>query len=159
MYDDRIERLRREHDFDSWAKRGTPGIAPDLRLTADVLPGWRPQREYRYDKIRPPVTKSVWSRGESKDESLGIELYRCSSLDEAHALLLAALGEFQSAAVKQQPDTGIGDVAFGNGEPWLLLFARANYVVRVHNAGPRLVDALEVARAIDQRILSSLRPA
>jgi len=159
MHDDRLEHLRREHDYESWAKRGTPGVAPDVRLTADELPGWKPEREMRYDEVRPPVTKSVWSRGGSKDELLGIELYRCGSPEEAQALLLRALGEFQSAAVKQQPETGIGDVAFGIGEPWLLLFARANYVVRVHNAGPRLVDALDVARAVDQKILSSIRPA
>ena len=152
MHDDRLERLRREHDYESWAKRGTPGVAPDVRLTADELPGWKPERETRYDEVRPPVTKSVWSRGGSKDELLGIELYRCGSPEEAQALLLRALGEFQSAAVKQQPETGIG-------EPWLLVFARANYVVRVHNAGPRLVDALDVARAVDQKILNSIRPA
>jgi len=159
MHDDGLERLRREHDFESWAKRGTPGVAPDLRLTADELPGWKPERETRYDEVRPPVTKSVWSRGGSKDEMLGIELYRCGSLDEAHTLLLRGLDEFQSAALTQQPASGIGDVAFGIGEPWMLLFARANYVVRVYNAGPRLVDALDVARAVDQKILSSIRPA
>jgi hypothetical protein len=152
MQDERSERLRRRHNFETWENRGTPVVIGELTLRPDDLPGWQMRRESRNVSLDPPVAKSVWGRGDSVDELLGIELYRSASLGDAHRFLLWFLGEFQSDALEEQQQTGIGDVVFGISEPTMLLFARANYVVHVYNAGPRTTSVIDAAKAIDRKI-------
>ncbi|HZW53831.1 MAG TPA: hypothetical protein VFF00_07340 [Candidatus Elarobacter sp.] len=152
MGDERFERLQREHDFEAWANRGTEAIAGDLELEFADLPGWQPLRTRHIDTMDPPVTKVMLARGDAAHVLVAVEAYRCASLRDAHELLLRMLGSFQTTALREQPNAGIGDVAFGIGDPTMVVFARANYVVHVRNAGPELTDVMSVARALDERI-------
>ncbi len=152
MHDERTQLLARRHNFEAWQNRGTAGVVTELSLEPKDLAGWQSRRESRNDTMEPPVKKAILSRGDSVDELVGVELYRCASLADAHKFLLELLGSFQSDALKEQPTVGIGDVAFGISDPTMLVFARANYVVHVYNAGPKITNVMETAKAIDQKI-------
>ena len=163
MHPERYEELKRRFNFEAWRERNL------LRLTATLktfeigendIPGWYIVRRSYDSTITPPVAKMIWSRREASNEQLlSIETRASDSLQGAHAHLLELLGEFQSTALKEKPELDIGDVAFGITDPTVLLFARANLVVLVRNAGPKVIRVDEVARRLDAEIVGQLRRA
>lgn len=156
MYDEsdpREAQARRKYAFDTWENRGTQAVVREPALRPGDIPGWRMRRESRNDAMKPPVTKSVWTLGDSDETAIGVEIYRAASLQEAHRVLLWLLGEFQSGVLGERTDTAAGDVAFGLSEPTMLLFARANCIVHVFNAGPRTTDVITAAKAIDAKLV------
>jgi hypothetical protein len=86
------------------------------------------------------------------------DVFTYPSLEAAQEAVLVLLGRFESPHVAWRPDSELGDVAFGaptRTSP--LVFARANLVYFVRNAGARLVDAEPIARQLDENLMS--RPA
>jgi len=80
---------------------------------------------------------------------LAIDLFVCNSVKAAHDQLIQALGNMESDAVERQTDKSApGDVAFALRET-MVLFARANVVVLIRNAGPEVVSVFVVARRLD----------
>ena len=161
MQTEQREELKQRFDFEAWRERNLLGSTATLKpfeLGDNDLPGWRIRRRSDNPAVRPPVLKTVWTPRSGSDQGLlSIAVSFCDSLQAAHEQLLDWLGDFESTAVKERSELQIGDVAFGISEPWMLLFARANVVVLVRNAGPRLVGVHDEARALDSRIISQVR--
>ena len=117
------------------------------------LPGWTLHRVQRDEDAKPPVMHSLWRRGDSASELLAIDVFECASAKAAHDQLMEALGNMESGAVERRTGKeASGDVAFGLNDT-MVLFARANVVVLIRNAGPKVVGVGEVARAIDSHVL------
>jgi hypothetical protein len=144
----------------SW--RGeSPYAASPIRhfaLSAIYLHGWRLHRIWRNQS--PPISTGMIVRaGDKLDEitsAASILLWECASTDVAHDQLLAVLCEMQSNAITRDRQHKIGDVSFSLGDA-MFLFARANLVVLVRNAGPQILSLKEMAGTIDSAILRHLQ--
>jgi hypothetical protein len=99
---------------------------------------------------------SLWSRGDSVEELLSVEVFECDSVKIAHDQLLEELANVQSPKVERiKEKTAPGDVAFGLANT-MILFARANLAISIRNAGPRVVPVGIVARELNALILRRL---
>jgi len=99
--------------------------------------------------------------GDKLDEitsAASIVLWECASVDVAHDQLLDVLCEMQSNAITRDRQREIGDVSFSLADA-MFLFARANLVVLVRNAGPQVLSLEEMASTIDSAILRHLQKA
>jgi|GEM_PF-4920775 len=156
MGTDMWEKLKQQFGYDEWADRSS--LRDSLLIwrffiSPPLLAGWLVSRSQRFVSGSATRTELVCSRPTAgEDELLRLDIFECSSLRDAHEQLLQTLGEFQSAAIRQMA-AGVGDIQFGNGE-FTQLFARANLVVMLRNAGKQLVPVAETARAIDGALTS-----
>jgi hypothetical protein len=147
--------LEEKHDVRAWFGRGEHGrdTIEHFELTGSEVHGWelvRAQREHG----RPNRIHSMWRRGENDEPLLSIDVIPCASVRAAHEQVIEVLGTVQSDAI-ERTEGGPGDVTFRLNDT-LVLFARANIVVLVRNAGRELVDVIPVARELDKRILDRL---
>lgn len=153
------ELLRKRHDFAEWQGAGEDTGAPPvggLEFRGDELPGWERVKSRRNEALQPPRLDTFWrAKGDTADTLLGVHVIECASVPAAREALLEALGEFQSAAISRRTDLGVGDVVFG--QEFMLIFARANLVVFVRNAGRHVVPVLEAARDLDAHISRLVR--
>ena len=120
------------------------------------IPGWKLQRVQHDHQEKLITIRSLWGHGESTSELLAIDVFESPSVEAAHDQVLEALGNMESGAIEQQTgkDTP-GDVAFGLNDT-MILFARANLVVLIRNAGPSVVRVGNIARQLDRFILRRL---
>ncbi len=120
------------------------------------VPGWKLQRVQPEHQTKRTTIHSLWSHGESTSELLAVDVFECSSVEAAHDQVLEALGNMESGAVERRTgkDTP-GDVAFGLNDT-MVLFARANLVVLIRNAGPSVVTVGNAARQLDKYLLRRL---
>jgi hypothetical protein len=167
--------LKQTYDYEDWAGRNK--LAESLfiweyALVEDELPGW--QIHHAQSLPPPPASllpetarmhgapaagwlraiQSIWSPPGGGDSLLNIDIYECASRRSGHELLTRLLGEFQSPAGSLQEQTAIGDVAFADPRDAVMLFARANLVILLRNAGRDLVPASELAARFDQEFTS-----
>lgn len=120
------------------------------------IPGWKPQRVLRDEHAKPTTIRSLWRHGESTSELLAVDVFECSSVEAAHDQLLEAFGNMESDSVERRTGKDApGDVAFGLGDT-MVLFARANLVVLIRNAGPTVVRVGDIARRLDRFLLLRL---
>ena len=120
------------------------------------IPGWKPQRIQHDDQAKPKSIRSFWHHGESSGELLEVDVFDCASIGAAHDQLLEALSNMESAAIERRSGKNTpGDVAFGLGDS-MILFARANLVVLIRNAGPTVVGVGDIARQLDKVFLQRL---
>ncbi len=120
------------------------------------IPGWKPQRMLRDEHAKTTSIRSLWRHGESTSELLAIDVFECSSVEAAHNQLLEAFGNMESAAVERRTGKDApGDVAFGLGDT-MVLFALANLVVLIRNAGPSVVRVGDIARQLDRFLVRRL---
>ena len=156
MGTDRWEQLRREFGYEQWA--GRTSLQESLAVwryfvAPSLLQGWRLHGSQRFDSGPATRTELIFTRPTREDdELLRVDVFECSSLVAAHEQLLRVVADFQSAAVTQVTG-GPGDVAFGNGD-FTQVFARANLVVMLRNAGRNLVPVTQSTRLIDAEITS-----
>jgi hypothetical protein len=148
--------LEERHEARKWHGRGGRGrraVLTEPVFDGSELRGWTLHRLQRDDHAKPPVVHSLWRHGESMSVLLAIDLFVCNSVKAAHDQLIQALGNMESDAVERQTDKSApGDVAFALGET-MVLFARANVVVLVRNAGPEVVSVFVIARRLDALLL------
>ena len=132
--------------------RGAAGAVRDLTLAGSEVPGWTLLRSKRNATATPPFLQSLWQHGDDPDQLISVRIVECGSVAAAREQLLEELGGFQSPVITRStgPDA-VGDVAFGLGDT-MSVFALANLVVVVLNAGRRAVSVLAVARAFDTLI-------
>jgi hypothetical protein len=127
------------------------------------LAGFTPNKvdafEAKPDPLR--VTEVVWSSKGCTDAALRVLTYECSSIAAARSFLLTLLGEFHLPRIKRRPDfvvsgkpVKIGDVAFAGPDDLVLLFARANNVIFIQNAGRAFVPVSQFALAMDAEMKS-----
>jgi hypothetical protein len=108
------------------------------------------------DRGKPAALRSLWSRDPAGKTLLAIDLFECKSVAAAHDQLLEVLGQMQSGVVERRTGKSVpGDVAFGHGKT-MALFARANMVVLIRNAGPTVVPVDAIARTFDALVIKRL---
>lgn len=121
------------------------------------LRGWTLERVLRDEIARTVAIRSLWRRGKSTDELLAVDVFECSSIKAAHDQVLEALSNVESNAVERQAGKiAFGDVTFALGDT-MVLFARANMVVWVRNAGLKVVAVNQVARTLDALLSRRLK--
>ncbi len=134
------------------ATRAIKGFA----FEGSEIRGWKLLRTERDERAKPPATHALWVRGDRQAEVLSIDVWECASAKAGHDQVLEALANMQSGEVErliggQYP----GDVAFGLNDT-MILFARANLVLLVRNAGPKVVLVGAIAAGIDSALMKRL---
>ena len=89
------------------------------------------------------ASQSMWQEDAAADALLRVDLLEASSGTAARELVLELLGEFQSPEIKRVADPRAGELAFSGPGETAILFARANLVAMVRNAGRRVVQVTE----------------
>lgn len=152
-----LDDLKRAHRFAAWSNRNTLGenlFIWKFKLGGRELPGWQMVRSRSLPAEQEiSSTQSIWRIEQRHDSETLIDLsvFECASQAAAHELLVRSLGEFESPEVGRLEEGGLGDVAFGLPDGNVVLFARANLVVAIRNAGGELTAvATEVAPGFDR---------
>ena len=90
------------------------------------------------------------------NELLAVDVFECASVKAAHDQLVEALANMESDAIERRTEkNAFGDIAFGLNDT-MTLFARANMVVLVRNAGPTIVPVSAAARELDLLLVRRL---
>jgi hypothetical protein len=147
--------LEEHYNFSKWRAQGErrKRFLISLHLGTLHIRGWTLEREKRNDKATPPALHSLWRRGDSTNELLALDVFECDSVKATRDQLLEVLSNFESGSVERKTETSApGDVAFGLGET-MVLFARANLVILIRNAGPKVVPITAAAREVDAMIV------
>jgi hypothetical protein len=161
MHAEQKKFLEQQYRASEWHGRGgrARSVLKDFKFDGSEVRGWTLHRVQRPEGAQPRVIRSLWRRGESTSELLSVEVFECVSVKAAHDQLLEALSNVESGAVERRTGGDVpGDVAFALGHT-LLLFARANLVVLIRNAGPTVVEVDTVARELDALLVRRLEPA
>ncbi len=155
------DNLERRHAYESWQNRNA--LSENLFvwrffLSGNEIPGWQAHRIQAVEAAGwPPGIQSIWHQPPAETETLlRVDVFECASRADAHAFLIQLLGEFQSPLIGRRTEGAIGDVAFSHPGDAGLLFARANLVLLIQNAGRELVAVDDVARRIDSELI--IRP-
>jgi hypothetical protein len=167
---DGFDEFRKHHGFDDWREPQPGGEALFIwrfALAGQEVPGHHP---LRIDTVElpdlAPTIQSLWTPDKEDVERmlLRVDVSEAPSLTEARALLLRTLAQFQSPLI-ERVDAGPGDVAFGPPGYRSVVFARANIVVVVLNAGDEVESVEAPARELDRLLhegpdvdRSSVRP-
>lgn len=147
-----IARLKERHGFDGW--RGRNRLDQHLFIwqmppTVIELTGWHCRRCERLDDPRGRrLLHTMWA-GPGARRALAVEVHECDSRLAAHEWLIRILGEFESPLITRDESVPVGDVLFAAPEQAVLVFARANLVCAIRNAGRDVAPVTEIAREID----------
>jgi hypothetical protein len=123
-------------------------------FSGDEIPGWTLHRARTIElQETPPFIRSSWVRavGEN-DPLLLVDLHVADSPDEARALALLLLGDFQSPLLTRRTDRPVGEVSFGDGSSSWIVFVRGNLVAWLRNGGKQVVPVLDAAEGVDEAI-------
>ena len=157
METERRRQLEQRHDYGAWQGRSAHPASQSVRAFAfsgKELPGWELQRADRKTGPPPRLT-ALWRRGgDAPEQVLRVDVYELPAVGAAHGYVIELLNEFQGPDITRRAQPPIGDVCFGT--PLVLLFARANLVVLVRNAGRDAVEVVGAARALDAHLVSLL---
>jgi hypothetical protein len=137
-----------------WYGRGPRGrrVVKEFGFEGSEFVEWTLERAERDERAKTPSVHSLWRRDESGDELLAVDAFECASVKAAHDQLIETLGDIESAAVERRTGkNAIGDVSFGLNDT-MVLFARANLVVLIRNAGRSVVKVGTIARAFDKML-------
>jgi hypothetical protein len=150
-----LERRYRARDW-----RGPGGrarrVIKDFNIDGSEIRRWSLQRVQRDEHAKPPVIRSIWRHGETMNELLAVDVFECASVKAAHEQLVEALANMESDAIERRAEKNApGDIAFGLNDT-MILFARANMVVFVRNAGPTIIPVSAVARELDLLLVRRL---
>jgi hypothetical protein len=143
-----------------WYGRGARGrrLLKDFQFEGSELVEWTLERSARDEQRKPPAVHSIWRRDEGGNERLAVDAFECASVKAAHDQLIETLGDIESPAVARRTGKNIaGDVSFGLNDT-MALFARANVVVLIRNAGRTVVKVGAIARALDRMLERRLEP-
>ena len=141
-----------------WRGRSESGrrVHKGFRFEGAELKGWKLLRVKDSEEGKTKILRSMWSRGDDADELLAIDVFVSISVKDAHETLLEALGNVQSGTIERKTEKNApGDVAFGLANT-IIVFARANVVVSVRNAGRTVVPVGTIARDLDNQIQRKL---
>lgn len=173
---DPIETIKRRFDFDAWRTKTTlveslfvrnltprghevPGMAVQhvrrtepaamaaAALGTDTARTVDASNANMIDRAPRVHVQSIWRDVLRPDVIVRVDLFECTSQDDAREKAVWMLGEFESPLV--EPAHGVGDVAFGSRQDGVLLFVRANLVYLLRNVGRRAVTTRGAALALD----------
>jgi hypothetical protein len=146
----------RARDWHGRGGRARP-VIKDFNIDGSEIRRWSLQRVQREERAKPPVIRSIWRHGETMNELLAVDVFECASVKAAHDQLVEALANMESDAIERRTEkNALGDIAFGLNDT-MILFARANMVVLVRNAGPTIVSVSAAARELDQLLVRRLQ--
>lgn len=162
MYPEITSRLKDRFQYDAW--HGRNRLAENLFIWkffffGDEMPNWSPTRMEQVEvDDQPKIVQSLWetmsasasTSPEKPAALLNVQSIECKSRDQAHNILLRFLGEFEGPLIYRWDETELGDVTFTVPGYDLILFARANMVHLVRNAGQLREPVNEVATSLDQ---------
>jgi hypothetical protein len=154
MFAQQRRHLERRYRARDWHGRGGRArrVIKDFDIDGSEIRRWSLQRIQRDEDAQPPMIRSIWRHGENMEELLAVDLFECVSIKAAHDQLLEALANMESDAIERRTEKNApGDIAFGLGDT-MILFARANMVVLVRNAGPKIVPVSAAARELDLQL-------
>jgi hypothetical protein len=157
MHDEHRKALEKRHNVSSWYGRSEgERVLKEFRVEAWQIRGWRVRRATSETSAEPPTVRALWERREGSGELLAVDMFVCASVRDAHAQLLELLANTESDAVETATAKAhVGDVSFVLANT-MALFARANVVVWVRNAGRKVVGVGDAAREIDADLLRRL---
>jgi len=154
------DELKQRYDFASWHGITTLPLYLLLwhyHLRGIQLPDW----ELRSARVltlpqRTRFLPSMWLRpgGRHRNEALRVDTYECASREEAHETMIRLLGQFSAPVMQRQTDTGFGDICFGGTEFTAVLFARANLVFLIANAGRSRLGVTKFAQVFDHDLIT-----
>jgi hypothetical protein len=154
MHAGQKEFLEERFGAKEWRGRSESGrrVLKGFRFDGAELKGWKLLRFKDSEEGKTKILRSMWSRGDEADELLAVDVFVATSVKDAHETLLEALGNMQSGAIERKTEKNTpGDVAFGLANT-MIVFARANVVVLVRNAGRKVVPVGTIARDLDSQI-------
>jgi hypothetical protein len=137
-----------------WYGRGPRGrrMVKEFGFEGSELVEWTLERVERDERAKPPAIHSMWRHEGAGNELLAVDAFECASVKAAHDQLIEILGDIESAAVERRTGrNGIGDISFGLNDT-MALFARANVVLLVRNAGRTVLKVGAIARAFDKML-------
>lgn len=148
------EFLEERYAAKDWHGRTGSGrrLVKEFQIEGLERKGWKLLKVKHSEQDGTKAIHSMWGGGDKTDELLSIDVFVSASVKAAHETLLEVLGNMQSGAIERKTEkTTPGDVAFGLANS-VIVFARANVVVLVRNAGPAIVPVGVVARDLDAYI-------
>ena len=148
------EALEEHFGSKAWHGRSDSGrrLVEEFQFESSEIEGWKLLKLHRGEHERVVSIRYIWSHGDNTNELLSIDVFFCASVKAAHDTLLEALGNMQSGDIERKTDKSApGDVAFGLANT-MIVFARANVVVLVRNAGPAVVPVGTIARELNALI-------
>jgi hypothetical protein len=157
------EELKRRVHQESW--RGTNRLEDGLFVQGFVPPsglleGWIAVRSRVIEQPGwPRIARSMWQASAGGERLLRVDVHECDSREEAHDFLVYLLGTLQGPLPERDEEPPVGDVAFTLPRGRSSLFARANLVIAVLNAGPEVVPVIGPAERVDAEISSQPREA
>lgn len=137
-----------------WYGRGPRGrrLVKDFGFEGSEFVEWTLERMERDEHAKPAAIHSMWRHDETGNELLAVDAFECVSVKAAHDQLIETLGDIESVAVERRTGkNAIGDVSFGLNDT-MVLFARANLVVLIRNAGRTVVKVGAIARMFDKML-------
>ena len=159
MHAEQKKYLEHHHRTSDWHGRSENRgrVLKGFVFDGSEIRGWTLDRVRRDETARPVAIRSIWRRGQSTDELLAVDVFECASIKAAHDQVMEALGNMESNTIERRTGKSVvGDVSFAH-HGTMVLFARANIVVLVRNAGPRVVAVDHVARALDSLLSRRLK--
>jgi hypothetical protein len=141
--DELLRRIPREGDL----FRGAAAWAEDL-------PEWRRTSRELLRDPEGPVRRSAWNDPSEPDARVLVDVVECASARLAVTALLERLAWNQLAEVPPGPPSlGVASFAHPEGVSPAVYFARANLCITVASFAGRAAPVLDVAQAIDRRLL------
>ncbi|HKE29166.1 MAG TPA: hypothetical protein VKB88_42740 [Bryobacteraceae bacterium] len=137
-----------------WYGRGPRGrrMVKEFGFEGSELVEWRLERSHRDEGTKPPSIHSIWRHDEAGNELLAVDAFECASVKAAHDQLIEILGDLESPLVERRTGKNqIGDVSFVLNDT-MVLFARANIVLLIRNAGRSVVKVGVTARVFDKAL-------
>jgi len=151
------EHLVQHYSASEWLQaRSAQGTAKSTTPIGSEIPGWTLVRAQRKEDTKPSSVHSLWRRDEAGQELISVRITECANAAAAKECLLEELGNFESPVIQRRtgPDA-VGDVSFGLGDT-MILFALANLVVVILNAGPKVVSVTPIAKTLEASIRQQL---
>jgi hypothetical protein len=153
-----IQELKRRHLFYEWAGR-TP--RPErLFVRRFITAAARPTRlsEAVVQTVGQPglpkLVVAIWRPDDNtQGEAFRTDVLECSSMQEAHEVLMQVLANFQTQIVERDAQRSAGDVWFQTPNGAASIFTRGNLVFAVRSLQPG-VRSEAVAEAMDSELIS-----
>jgi hypothetical protein len=158
MHSKHREALEKHFNSNEWYGRTQHGqrLLKTFATEDWEIRGWTRLRARTDAHGKAQYLRTRWGRGKEDRELLFVDVHVGTTVKAAHDELFETLSNIQSAVVERRTDTtAVGDVTFALKNT-MILFARANVVVWVRNAGPKVVPVTTVARDIDAEIVRRL---
>lgn len=157
MINQREQYLKKAYSYEAWKdinKMNEYLFIRNFLIVNDHVLAWRKQqmRRFRLEDGKKYM-KSIWVHDEEGHNTvLRLDIMECQSRNEAHQQMIGMLGNYQIPMELQIHLQDIGDVSFAAPGKNSIIFARANLLIMVSNAGQKTCPMEETAIHLDQGI-------